>query len=52
MPIAATKTRKLALDILTSNRGNVMCIYHHVIEKTGYLIDGEGDYRLNGVPLP
>ncbi|KAG6809042.1 hypothetical protein H0H92_001828 [Tricholoma furcatifolium] len=52
MPIAATKTRKLALHVLTSNRGNVMCIYHHVVEKTGYLIDGEGDYRLNGVPLP
>ncbi|KAG6807257.1 hypothetical protein H0H92_008222, partial [Tricholoma furcatifolium] len=52
IPIAASKTRKLALHILTSNRGNVMCIYHHVVEKTGYLIDGEGDYHLNGVPLP
>ncbi|KAG6805619.1 hypothetical protein H0H92_014718 [Tricholoma furcatifolium] len=52
MPIASSKTRKLALHILTSNRGNIMCLYHHVIEKTGYIIDGEGDYRLNGVPRP
>ncbi|KAG6807042.1 hypothetical protein H0H92_009023 [Tricholoma furcatifolium] len=50
MPIAAMKTRQLALHILTSNRGNVMCTYHHVVERSGYLIDGEGDYAINGVP--
>ncbi|KAG6824777.1 hypothetical protein H0H92_005848, partial [Tricholoma furcatifolium] len=52
MPIASSKTRKLALHVLTSNCGNVMCLYHHVIEKSGYIINGEGDYRINGVPRP
>ncbi|KAG6808690.1 hypothetical protein H0H92_003241 [Tricholoma furcatifolium] len=53
IPIAATKNRQLALHILTSNRGNVMCIWHHFVEKTGYTVDGEGKHvRLQGIPRP
>ncbi|KAG6827543.1 hypothetical protein H0H92_011350 [Tricholoma furcatifolium] len=53
MPIAATKNRQLALHILTSNRGNVMCVWHHFVEKTGYTMDGQGKHvRLRGIPRP
>ncbi|KAG6810510.1 hypothetical protein H0H92_011537 [Tricholoma furcatifolium] len=52
MPSAATRSRKLALEILTNNRTNVMCIYHHTYDKDGVGQDGTGTYKLNGMPFP
>ncbi|KAG6810151.1 hypothetical protein H0H92_013091 [Tricholoma furcatifolium] len=52
MPHVANKTRRLALELLTSNRNNIICHYHHMHEKGGEVVDGEGKYMLNGVPFP
>lgn len=52
LPRAATTTRELALSILTTNRDNKFCLYHHSTQKAGLIIDGEGKYKLNGVPYP
>ena len=52
LPRAATTTRQLALAILTTNRHNTFCLYHHGTQKAGLIIDGQGKYKLNGVPFP
>ncbi|KAG6824603.1 hypothetical protein H0H92_006369 [Tricholoma furcatifolium] len=52
MPSAASRTRKLALQLLTNNRTNVMCLYHHVHDRDGAGQDGTGKYTLNGMPNP
>ena len=51
---AATKSRELALECLTTQNFNIFCRYHHEIDKKGKKIDGkEGEkFVLNGVPLP
>lgn len=32
-PQAATTSRALAIHCLTTNRGNVICLYHHILDK-------------------
>jgi hypothetical protein len=34
-PCAATTTRSLALHCLTTNRGNILCLYHQKLNKAG-----------------
>ncbi|KAG6823923.1 hypothetical protein H0H92_008596, partial [Tricholoma furcatifolium] len=52
MPNAASRTRKLAVQLLTNNRTNVMCVYHHLHDRDGAGQDGTGKYVLNGMPNP
>ncbi|KAG6807138.1 hypothetical protein H0H92_008650 [Tricholoma furcatifolium] len=52
MPSAASKSRKLAIQLLTNNRTNVMCVYHHLHDRDGAGQDGTGKYTLNGMPNP
>ncbi|KAG6806632.1 hypothetical protein H0H92_010592, partial [Tricholoma furcatifolium] len=54
MPHVASISRALSLEILTTNRGNIICAYHHRWDKVGRYIDGiEGKtYKLYGVPFP
>ncbi|KAF8326293.1 hypothetical protein F5887DRAFT_925395 [Amanita rubescens] len=48
-PTAATTSRSLALDILTTNRGNILCPYHQEVDKRGTT---DSKYLVNGVPWP
>jgi hypothetical protein len=48
-PSAATTFRGLALDVLTTNRGNVLCPYHQEMDKRGVT---DSKYLVNGVPQP
>ena len=48
-PAAATTFRGLALDVLTTNRGNVLCPYHQEMDKRGAT---DSKYLVNGVPQP
>ena len=48
-PTAATTFRSLALDVLTTNRGNVLCPYHQEMDKRGA---ADAKYLVNGVPQP
>ena len=48
-PTAATTFRSLALDVLTTNRGNVLCPYHQEMDKRGAT---DSKYLVNGVPQP
>ncbi|KAG6827244.1 hypothetical protein H0H92_012654 [Tricholoma furcatifolium] len=50
LPEMASHSRELALLILTTNRGNVICPYHHRWDKAGAVVDGKGKYKINGVP--
>jgi hypothetical protein len=52
LPEAATTSRLLALDCLTTNRGNRTCVYHHNT-KSGKVYDGaEGSkFKVTGVTL-
>jgi hypothetical protein len=52
LPRAATTTRRLALSVLTTNRANTFCLYHHSTQKAGLIVDGQGKYKHNGVPYP
>ncbi|KAF8331199.1 hypothetical protein F5887DRAFT_922790 [Amanita rubescens] len=54
VPEAATRSRGLALECLTTQNFNVFCPYHHTIDKAGTKTDGKDGqkYVLNGVPLP
>ncbi|KAG6821923.1 hypothetical protein H0H92_016109, partial [Tricholoma furcatifolium] len=52
MPKAATTTRKLAIEVLSNNRTNIMCLYHHIHDRDGAGQDGTGKYKLNGMPNP
>ena len=49
-PIAATTNRGLALDVLTTNRGNVLCPHHQEMDKRDSGQDAK--HPVNGVPLP
>ena len=49
-PAAATTSRPLALEVLTTNRGNIMCPYHQEMDKRGPAQDSK--YKVTGVPLP
>ena len=53
-PTAATTFRSLALDILTTNRDNILCPYHQEMDKRHQVWDGAPDakYKINGVPMP
>ncbi|KAF8343722.1 hypothetical protein F5887DRAFT_1075600 [Amanita rubescens] len=53
-PEAATKSRDLALECLTTKTYNIFCPYHHMIDKAGKIFDGKDGqkYVLNGIPLP
>jgi hypothetical protein len=48
-PTAATTCRSLALNVLTTNRRNVLCPYHQEVDKKGIT---DSKYLVNGVPLP
>ena len=48
-PSAATTYRTLALDVMKTNRGNVLCPYHQEMDKRRTT---DSKYTLNGVPLP
>ncbi|KAF8332477.1 hypothetical protein F5887DRAFT_1080869 [Amanita rubescens] len=48
-PTAATTSRSLALNVLTTNRRNVLCPYHQEVDKKGIT---DSKYLVNGVPLP
>ena len=52
VPAAATTTRSLALDILSSTRVNKQCAYHTDSDKHGRIYDKApgGKYIWNGVP--
>ncbi|KAG6810085.1 hypothetical protein H0H92_013381 [Tricholoma furcatifolium] len=51
IPEAAISSRQLALEILTTNRGNSRCVYHHRTDKTSKIRDGRGvKFQLYGVP--
>ncbi|KAG6823601.1 hypothetical protein H0H92_009694 [Tricholoma furcatifolium] len=52
MPNAASRSRKLAIQLLTNNCTNVMCVYHHLHDRDGAGQDGTGKYVLNGMPNP
>ncbi|KAG6822826.1 hypothetical protein H0H92_012425 [Tricholoma furcatifolium] len=52
MPRAANSSRKLAIELLSNNRTNVMCLYHHIHDRDGAGQDGTGKYVLNGMPNP
>ena len=49
-PEAATTYRCIALDVLTTNRGNVLCPYHQEMDKKKAPQDSK--YMITGVPLP
>jgi len=50
LPQAATSLCDLALEVLKTNRGNLVCCYHQ-IAKGGVTVDGEGKYKVNGQPF-
>ena len=50
VPIAATTYRSLALDVLTTNHGNVLCPHHQEMDKRDSGQDAK--HLVNGVPLP
>ncbi|KAG6809445.1 hypothetical protein H0H92_000225 [Tricholoma furcatifolium] len=50
LPEMASQSRELALIILTTNCGNIICPYHHRWDKAGTVVDGKGKYKINGVP--
>ncbi|KAF8659074.1 hypothetical protein AX14_007660 [Amanita brunnescens Koide BX004] len=49
---AATTTRSLALDVLSTTQVNRLCAYHTDVDKHGLIYDGSPDakFMLNGVP--
>lgn len=50
LPEAATSSRRVALEVLKTNRGNLVCGYHQ-IAKGKVTVDGEGRYKVNGQPF-
>ncbi|KAF8872982.1 hypothetical protein BD779DRAFT_1477256 [Infundibulicybe gibba] len=51
LPRAAYTSREMALECLRTNRDNTFCLYHHRTDKQGRARDGQGKYKLNGVPM-
>ena len=49
-PAAAMTNRTLALEVLTTNRGNIMCPYHQEMDKRAPAQDSK--YKVTGVPMP
>lgn len=49
---AATTTRLLALDVLSTTQVNRLCAYHTDVDKHGLIYDGSPNakFLLNGVP--
>jgi hypothetical protein len=51
LPEAVTTSCELALQVLETNHGNLICGYHQKA-KGAVLVDGEGKYMLNRQPYP
>ncbi|KAF8880855.1 hypothetical protein BD779DRAFT_1675711 [Infundibulicybe gibba] len=51
LPRAAYTSREMALECLRTNRNNRFCLYHHRTDRRGRAKDGQGKYKLNGVPM-
>lgn len=51
LPEAAIVSRKLALEVLTTNRGNIICVYHTLKDRATKKVDGAdvGNYQIHGV---
>ncbi|KAL0058330.1 hypothetical protein AAF712_014998 [Marasmius tenuissimus] len=49
-PEAAISCFELARDVLVTRRGQLKCIYHHLVDKTSQVNDTKGGDQLTGVP--